>query len=86
MKQSEIDVINVLEQSFERDDLDMYVIDIQDYMADNTDQLEIDNPNMDDFLQEVIPEFTDEYRIGTERQWLSQLRDIINHAKTLATK
>lgn len=39
----------------------MYTFTIQDYFADETDQLAIDNPKMEDYLNDVIPEFTEAY-------------------------
>ncbi|WP_419154487.1 hypothetical protein [Weissella bombi] len=78
----ENDVLNVLEKAFVVDDLWKYALDIQDYFADETDQLEIDNPEMDDYLQDVIPEFTDSFDNTKKKQWLHELRKIIDYAKT----
>ena len=83
MKRSEKQALDVLEKAFTAQPLSSYTFDIQDYFADETDQLEIDNPKMDDYLQDVIPEFTDEYDNRKQKEWLAELRKIINHAKTL---
>lgn len=83
MKQSEQQALNVLERSFTENELFHYVFVIQDYFADQTDQLEIDNPAMEDYLNETIPEFTEGYDNTKRNQWLLQLREIINHAKAL---
>lgn len=83
MKASEQSAIDVLEKAFSADNLWEYALDIQDYFADETDQLEIDSPVMDDYLQDVIPEFTNSYDNTKRKQWLSELRTIIDHAKTL---
>lgn len=83
MKESEELALDVLEKAFIADDLWVYALDIQDYFADETDQLEIDSPVMDDYLQDVIPEFTNSYDNTKRKQWLAELRKIIDHAKTL---
>lgn len=63
--------------------LSQYTFDIQDYFADETDQLEVDSPVMDEHLQDVIPEFTNSYDNTKKKQWLAELREIIDHAQTL---
>lgn len=61
MKKSEKEAINVLSGAFDNTDLETYVFTIQDYFADETDQLEIDNPKMENYLNDIIPEFTEAY-------------------------
>lgn len=39
---------------------------------------------MDDYLQDVIPKFTDLYDNTKQKEWLAELRKIIDHAKALA--
>ncbi|HEY4399773.1 MAG TPA: hypothetical protein VGM95_04520 [Lactobacillaceae bacterium] len=85
MKQSEKDAILVLEKALNNQALEYYTFDIQDYFADDAEQLDIDNPQMADYLQDIIPEFTDSYTIPEEQEWLSKLKKIIEHAKSLAT-
>lgn len=82
MKRSEKSALDILEKAFNAKPLSQYTFDIQDYFADETDQLEIDNPEMADYLQDVIPEFTDLYDNTKQKQWLNELQQIINHAKT----
>ncbi|WP_407894605.1 hypothetical protein [Lacticaseibacillus sp. N501-2] len=86
MKQSETDALKMLEQAFSDDELETYVFTIQDYFADETDRLEIDSPDMADYLDDIIPEFTEAYDSTKHDQWLCELREVINHAKRLATK
>lgn len=82
MKFSEKSALDVLEKAFQAKPLSQYTFDIQDYFADETDQLEVDNPEMDDYLQDIIPEFTDSYDNTKQTEWLSELRQIVDHAKT----
>ncbi|WEV51667.1 hypothetical protein OZX69_02945 [Lactobacillus sp. ESL0731] len=82
MKQSEKKAIDVLEKAFTADILGEYIFDIQDYYADETDQLAEDNPAMEDYLNDIIPEFTEGYDNRKKKEWLEQLRKIIEKAKT----
>lgn len=81
MKKSETKAIEVLEAAFKDKDLESYVFFIQDYYADETDQLSKDNPEMEDYLNDVIPEFTEGFNLNKRNEWLNELRDIINKAK-----
>ena len=83
MKASEQLAFDILDKAFTSDRLWEYVFDIQDRYADDLDQLYIDNPEMADYLQDVIPEFTEAYDNTKRKQWLAELRKIIDHAKTL---
>ena len=56
---------------------------IQDYFADETDQLAIDNPSMEDDLNDVIPEFTEAYDETKKDIWLNDLKKIIKKAELL---
>lgn len=85
MKQSENSAIKVLESAFTDDDLEAYVFTIQDYYADETDQLAIDNPEMENYLNDVIPEFTEGYDNRRQQEWLTSLQSIIDKAKGMAT-
>ena len=86
MKTSEQKAIDTLEGAYTSDLLEIYVFTIQDYFADETDQLEIDNPEMEDYLNDVIPEFTEEFDLTKKEEWLQQLRVIVNKAKSMATR
>lgn len=59
----------------------MYTFTIQDYFADETDQLAIDNPKMEDYLNDVIPEFTEAY--DETKKWLNDLKKIIKKVELL---
>ena len=83
MKASEKEAINVLERAFKAKELYIYTFTIQDYFADETDQLAIDNPNMEDYLNDVIPEFTESYDETKKDIWLNDLKKIIEKAETL---
>ncbi|MBI0121757.1 hypothetical protein H3U50_08085 [Lactobacillus sp. M0398] len=61
----------------------MYTFTIQDYFADETDQLAIDNPSMEDDLNDVIPEFTEAYDETKKDIWLNDLKKIIKKAELL---
>ncbi|WP_054678611.1 hypothetical protein [Lacticaseibacillus sharpeae] len=80
----ETEAINVLEGAFTDSELETYVFYIQDYFADETDQLAEDSPKMEDFLNDLIPELTESYTPPDRGTWLKKLRRIIEHAKTLA--
>lgn len=82
MKRIEKSALDILEKAFNAKPLSQYTFDIQDYFADEADQLDIDNPAMADYLQDIIPEFTDSFDNTKKKEWLSELRQIINHAKT----
>ncbi|WP_419154529.1 hypothetical protein [Weissella bombi] len=82
MTESELLAFAILEKAFKSDELWSYVFEIQDRYADDLDQLDIDNPEMADYLQDVIPEFTESYDNTKKKQWLNELRQIIDHAKT----
>lgn len=73
----------MLEGAFMAERLASYVIDIEFYVADETDQLEEDNPQLQDYIQDVIPLMTSEEYDDTKQQaWLAHLRSVINKAKT----
>lgn len=82
MKTSEKNALKVLEDAFTNDNLYIYVFEIQDYYADETDQLAEDNPEMEDYLNDIIPEFTESYNDTQRDEWLYKLRKIVNKAKT----
>lgn len=82
MKKSESDAIKVLEGAFTDSELPVYIFTIQDYYADETDQLAEDNPEMEEYLNDIIPEFTEGYDDTKREEWLYKLRKIINEAKT----
>ena len=86
MAPSEQKAIKVLEDALTSSELYHYVFTIQDYFADETNQLAIDNPALEDYLNNVIPEFTEEYDNTKRNQWLLQLRNIINQANSIADK
>lgn len=86
MKNSERKAIETMQQAFVNDDLESYVFTIQDYFADETDQLEADNPEMEDYLNDVIPEFTEGFDLTKKEEWLQQLRVIIDKSKSMANK
>ncbi|HEY4399774.1 MAG TPA: hypothetical protein VGM95_04525 [Lactobacillaceae bacterium] len=83
MLKIEKEAIDVMEKAFTDNELWSYVFVIQDYFADETDQLEIESPKFDNYLQDVIPEFTEGYDNTKAKKWLAELRKIIDHAKTL---
>lgn len=83
MKKSEKQAIGVLNRAFNNTDLETYVFTIQDYFADETDQLAIDNPKMEDYLNDVIPEFTEAYDETKKDIWLNDLKKIITKAELL---
>lgn len=41
---------------------------------------------MAEYLQNVIPDFTDSYTIPNEQTWLLKLKEIIDHAKSLSVE
>lgn len=82
IEKSEKKAINVLKNAFNTKELYMYTFTIQDYFADETDQLAIDNPKMEDYLNDVIPEFTEAY--DETKKWLNDLKKIIKKAELLA--
>ena len=81
MKKSEKQAIDILNRAFNNTDLETYVFTIQDYFADETDQLAIDNPKMEDYLNDVIPEFTEAY--DETKKWLNDLKKIIKKVELL---
>lgn len=83
MKKSEKQAIDILNRAFNNTDLETYVFTIQDYFADETDQLAIDNPKMEDYLNDVIPEFTEAYNETKKDIWLNDLKKIIKKAELL---
>lgn len=83
MKASEKVAINVLKRAFKSKDLYIYTFTIQDYFTDETDQLAIDNPSMEDDLNDVIPEFTEAYDETKKDIWLNDLKKIIKKAELL---
>lgn len=83
MLKSEQEAIDVMEKAFTDKELWSYVFVIQDYFAFETDQLETESPKFDDYLQDVIPEFTEGYDNTKANEWLAELRKMIDHAKTL---
>ncbi|MBI0093070.1 hypothetical protein H3T48_04985 [Lactobacillus sp. M0403] len=83
MKKSEKQAIDILNRAFNNTDLETYVFTIQDYFADETDQLAIDNPKMEDYLNDVIPEFTEAYDETKKDIWLNDLKKIIKKAELL---
>ena len=83
MKKSEKQAIEILNRAFNNTDLETYVFTIQDYFADETDQLAIDNPKMEDYLNDVIPEFTEAYDETKKDIWLNDLKKIIKKAELL---
>ena len=83
MKASEKEAINVLKRAFKSKDLYIYTFTIQDYFTDETDQLAIDNPSMEDDLNDVIPEFTEAYDETKKDIWLNDLKKIIKKAELL---
>lgn len=85
MKKSEKEAINILEKAFKTKETYMYTFLIQDYFADETDQLEIDNPKMENYLNDIIPEFTEAYDERRKKAWLDELRKIITKAEAVAT-
>lgn len=86
MKSSEKKAIEIMQRAFSDHDLELYVFTIQDYFADETDQLEIDNPEMEDYLNDVIPEFTEGFDLTKKEEWLQQLQVIIDNAKSMVTR
>jgi len=86
LKTSEKNALKVLEDAFTNDKLYIYVFEIQDYYADETDQLAEDNPKMEDYLNDLIPEFTESYNDTKRDEWLYKLRKIINKAKTFTNE
>jgi hypothetical protein len=80
---SETEALDVLKGAFTDSELETYVFYIQDYFADDTDQLAKDNPMLEDFLNDSVPEFTDSYSPSQRKKWLRKLRNIINHANTM---
>ena len=83
MKASDKEEINVLKRAFKSKDLYIYTFTIQDYFADETDQLAIDNPSMEDDLNDVIPEFTEAYDETKKDIWLNDFKKIIKKAELL---
>lgn len=84
MKKSEDQLLTFLEQAFSAQRLSDYVVDLEYYVADETDQLAKDNPKLDDYIQDTIPDLTSvEYDDTEQEAWLNALRKIINHARTL---
>ena len=83
MKKSEKEAINVLKKAFNTKELYMYTFTIQDYFADETDQLAIDNHKMEYYLNDVIPEFTEAYDETKKDIWLNDLKKIIKKAELL---
>lgn len=84
MKKSEDQLLKFLEQAFSAQRLSDYVVDLEYYVADETDQLAMDNPMLDDYIQDTIPDLTSvEYDDTEQEAWLNALRKIINHARTL---
>lgn len=86
MMNSERKAIEVMQQAFRNQDLERYVFTIQDYFADETDQLEIDNPQMEDYLNDVIPEFTDGFDLTKRKEWLRRLQLIIDKAELMVSE
>lgn len=77
----------MLEGAFTDEWLTSYVIDIQFYLADETDQLERDNLGLDDYLQDVIPIITSEEYDDTKQQaWLAHLCSVITKVNTFVKK
>lgn len=84
LKKSEDQLLKFLEQAFSAQRLSDYVVDLEYYVADETDQLAMDNPMLDDYIQDTIPDLTSvEYDDTEQEAWLNALRKIINHARTL---
>ena len=84
LKKSEDQLLKFLEQAFSAQRLSDYVVDLEYYVADDTDQLAKDNPMLDDYIQDTIPDLTSvEYDDTEQEAWLNALRKIINHARTL---
>ena len=61
MKAIEKEALEILEKAFTAQPLSSYTFDIQDYFADEGDRLEEETPKMNNYLQDIIPEFTNEY-------------------------
>lgn len=83
MKRSERAALEILKAAFTSPDLESYVFTIQDYFADETDQLAEDNPKLEDYLNDIIPEFTEAYDNRQPVTWLATLQKIIENAESL---
>lgn len=74
--------IDILELFFTIDDIRGHTVDVQDFFADDADELDVVNPGMADYLQDVIPEFTADFGLYPKEEWLTNLRQIIDKSKT----
>ncbi|WP_409076830.1 hypothetical protein [Bombilactobacillus bombi] len=83
IEKSEQDAFKILKDAFTTHDLAVYVFTIQDYFADKTDALATDNPILEDYLNSIIPEFTESYDNSNKDLWLNKLQEIINQAQVL---
>lgn len=84
LKQSEINLFEVLEKAFTSSELADYVYDIEAYLVEETDQLEKDNPELDNYIQQVVPDLIAiDYDDAKQSEWLAKLRLVINKAKKM---
>lgn len=74
--------IDILELFFTSEDMMGHVVDVQDFFADDADELDVVNPEMADYLQDIIPEYTADFGLRPKEEWLAELRNIIDKAKT----
>lgn len=85
MKASEREILNRIKQMLDGEiSTHDFSFEMEDYLVDDTDQLEIDNPRLYDFLQDDLPELVveDFYK----PTFLPALRKIYEHALTLVTE
>jgi hypothetical protein len=82
MKKTEKEILVYIKKALDKKiDTREFSYDIGDYMFERTDQLEIDNLALYDYLQEEIPEFAEKYGNISEDEWLEQLKAIYLKAK-----
>lgn len=84
MTDSENKMFEMLEGIFSTKNLAHYVVDLEYYMADETDQLDIDNRELADYLQEEVPEMTGlVFGEVPKKEFLQRMRVIIDNAYKL---
>lgn len=84
MKASEKEMMTYLHDAItENISLRDFSYDIGVYLLD-VDQLAKDNPELEDYLQDVMPEYAETYR--NDAMFLPGLKKIYEHAKTLVVE
>lgn len=84
LKKSEIGLFKVLNKAFTSKDLSDYIYDVESYLVEETDQLEVDNPKLHDYIQDTVPTLiAEDYDATRQTEWLRKLKDIIIKAKTM---